>query len=151
MKIERIPARLHHCGQIVRHLRKEQRALFAAAGTPAHRQIREYFGFSAIRQAWKIDGKLAGLAGVVGSVASPEGILWLALTEAAASHPIVARTARRFINEIKVTTPDLTLTVLAGDPKSVQLAYFLGFTSTERTKIGGIPVIHMAHRGRKAA
>ena len=74
---EIIQAKSHHCGQMIRALRREQRDAFLMLGVDAHRHLRTCFEASYFTRAWLIDGKLSGLGGVFGSALSGAGALSL--------------------------------------------------------------------------
>lgn len=124
-----IPARAHHCGAILRRLRRDHCAAMAKLGIrDGHRKLRDIFEGSAYARAWTIDGELAALGGVYGPELSTEGFIWLALSQAAMAHPIaVARTARRQISDIMTTKRRLSTTVYLQDDTSFHFARFLGF------------------------
>jgi hypothetical protein len=123
-----IPARAHHCGQMVRLLRHEHGAAVTRIGLDPHRELRGRFDISAFRRAWLIDGRLAGLGGVTGGSLSSTGYLWLAFSRIATKYPLaMVKEARRQIAEILVTKRDVITTILDGDDASKRFAVFLGF------------------------
>jgi hypothetical protein len=152
MKFEAIEAKPWHCGALARRLRSEHRDLLDDMKVPTHRQLRETFDASSLCQAWTLGGELHALAGVTGSSASAEGMLWLAMTDEAMRHPFgVARGALRFIDAIMQTKRRISIMVLADDMAGVRLAYFLGFWTDGRETIKGRQVILMSNSNRKAA
>lgn len=125
---EIIEARAHHCGQIIRSLRDDHRACIDQLGQDAHRALRTCFDASSFRRAWLVDGRLSAVWGVSGSMISPEGYGWLALTNAATSHPIaVIREARRQIDEIMIVKRRLVTTVIGNDKAARRFAAAIGF------------------------
>lgn len=134
-----IPAQPWHCGQMCRLLRHGHvRAVMAlGGGMDVHRELRGLFDQSSYRRAWLIDGELAALGGVAGSLISPYGFIWLTLTERATKYPkAIVREAWRQLDEIMRVKTELATTVLGEDEAAMRLAVFLGF--------------HVAHRGEGA-
>ncbi len=123
-----LEAQPYHCGQIVRKLREEHQEAITWLGINSHREIRDKFDASTFRRAWTIDGRLAGLGGVVGTAISSEGFVWLALTNEASRHPYaVAREAIRQIDEIMVTKRTLHTCLIPEDKTALRFASKLGF------------------------
>lgn len=123
-----IPARAHHCGQMVRLLRTEQAQAVARLGVDSHKELRARFDASSFRRAWMIDGKLAGIGGVTGTKLSWRGYVWLALANAALPYRMtIVREARRQLDEIMGSKRELLTTILDGDEASKRFAIFLGF------------------------
>lgn len=152
MRFERIEAKPLHCGQLARTLRTEHRRILSDMQVPTHHELRAAFDASIMRRAWLMDGVLSGIAGLTATAASSEGVLWLAITDEAAAHPFhVAREALRFLKEVMMTRRRVSTTMLADDKAGVQLAYFLGFNTDERTTINGASVLVMSYAVRKAA
>lgn len=121
-------ARSYDCGRIARMLRPEHEAALVRIGVNTHREIRGTFSASYYRKAFLIDGKLAGIGGVMGSILSPFGFVWLALTDRATRYPMeIVREARRQLVEIMITKNELATTVAMDDPAALRLATFLGF------------------------
>lgn len=134
-----------HCGQMARTMRAEHLRLVVALGARPHRELRTTFDASVIRRAWEIDGKLAAIAGVVGSMASSEGVVWVALTDEATRHPIgVGRRAKAFVQEALRTRDQLSTILLSGDKDAMSFALFLGFI-TDRVE-GGHRVMSIKRR-----
>lgn len=129
-----IEAKAHHCGAIIRRLREEHQEAVAWLGINSHREIRDKFDASTFRRAWTIDGRLAGLGGVVGTAISSEGFVWLALTNEASRHPFaVAREARRQLAAIMVTKRALYTNLTPEDKTALRFAMRLGFEVLDPT------------------
>lgn len=127
-----IEARPYHCGQMARLLRWEQQEVTAKLGLDTHRELRDRFDASGFRRAWMIDGKLAGLGGVVGSRLAYEGFLWLAFTQAATRYKIeLVKEMRRQLAIIGLTTRRLSTVVMDGDETAMRFAIFMGFVPYE--------------------
>lgn len=127
-QFEIIVAQPHHCGAMARKLRFEQQAAVLMLGLDTHRELRAAFDNSGFRRAWLLDGRLAGLGGVIGPLLAPTGAVWLALTEEATLWPLaIVREARRQLEEISKFKHGLTTWMLDGDETARRFALFLGF------------------------
>lgn len=126
---EIVPARRYHCGQISRLLRDQQAQVILHAGRKPHHDLRRAYDASSFRASWLIDGKLMAMGGLTGSILSPEGFLWLAISkEAEEEHPIAtARAARYQVEAMLEKKERLYVSVLKDDRKSVALCYSLRF------------------------
>lgn len=128
MRFEVIEAKPFHVGKIVRHMRVEHRSAIESLGLDVHRELRSVFNDSAFRKAWLIDGRLAALGGVTGSVLSGLGYVWLVLAQDASRHPkAIVREARRQLRLIMKTRTEIATTILPDDDGAQRLAIFLGF------------------------
>ena len=127
-KFQVIEASMRHCGQMSRILRLEHQKALALVGVNTHREIRATFDESYFRRAWLIDGKLAALGGVRGSLLSPYGFVWLALSSEALKYPIqIVKTAQWQMRFILRTKKELYTTVLDDDASAKRFAVFMGF------------------------
>lgn len=124
-----------------------------AAGADPHRNLREVFGQSIMCRTWIIDGRPGVLAGIVSTMAEPEGMVWMALTDDAMNYPNhVARGALRYLKEAMWAKTALRTAVMEGDAPALQFAYFLGFRAERAQMINGIPVRIMVYeKQRKVA
>lgn len=128
VRVERIEPKLFHCGIMSRRLRVEQIGAWVSPGSDVHRTLRDSFGRSYWTRAWTIDGDLAGLAGAIGSPASPLAFVWLAMTNAATRHPkLLVQEAREALDELMSNKIALQTTCLGSDEAAVRFAIFLGF------------------------
>lgn len=134
---ETIDAKAHHCGQIVRVLRREHRDALIMLGVDAHRELRACFDASYLRRAWFADGRLIGLGGIMGAAMSSSGFIWLALSEQATRYPVAAvKEARRQIAEALATKATLIAGTVTGDFTSARFIHALGFTLHARKRAG---------------
>jgi hypothetical protein len=143
---EVIEARRHHCGQMARRLREEQAEATARLGVHTHRRLVEVFDNSSFRRAWLVDGRLCGLGGVEGSLASATGGIWLALTEQACRYPVaLVKETRRQLQEIMQTRRQIVTTIIENDSASARFVAHLGFeTCGDPIELNGqrlIPVL----------
>lgn len=123
-----VEAKPYHCGQMARLLRAEQGESVAALGMDAHRELRDRFRNSSFRKAWLIDGRLAGLGGVEGTLLASQGYLWLALTRQATRHPVaMIKEARRQLEEICRHRDRVETLLIGGDDASLRFAVHVGF------------------------
>lgn len=125
---EIIQARPFHCGQIAHRLRTKHADTLLRAGLRPHQSLRSMFDASGFKRVLLINGKLAGIGGLTGSMMSSEGYIWLALSDSVELHSIaVARALKRQLDVVMDTKTKLYATVLKDDRKSVTMCYFLGF------------------------
>lgn len=123
-----VPAKLHHCGMILRRLRTAHHGAIVRHGLSAHQALHNKFRETRFPRAWLIDGSVAAVGGVAGSALSPVGELWLAATEEALRYPAaMIREARRQIEEAMTTRHQLIASILDGDVAAFRFAMFLGF------------------------
>lgn len=123
-----IEAKSWHCGEMSRLLRDEQADALCRFGVNVHRKLRAMFEESPFRKAWMIDGRVAGLGGVSGTMAESDGFVWLALSKGARLYRReMVREARRQIDTLLQTYRSLHTTILVSDAPSVRFAQHLGF------------------------
>lgn len=126
-----IEAKPFHCGQMIRRLRAEQASAVISLGLDAHRELRARFNESSYCQAWAIDGRLAAIGGVTGTILSGTGHIWIAISREAVRFPIaVTRMVQRQLSAVMMTRHLVYTSVLDGDVKSRDFAVYLGFTKT---------------------
>jgi hypothetical protein len=128
MKFEVVEAQPWHCGQILRKLRLEHREAIERVGMRAHQELRILFDAAYLRRAWLIDGRLAAIGGVSGSILSPFGFAWVVLSEEATRHPVaLLRETMRQLDNVMTTKTELVTTIIGGDAAAKRFAIFLGF------------------------
>lgn len=121
-------AKPFHCGQMIRHLRRAHKNAMLALGGDMHAQLRTCFDASSYRKAWFVDGKLAGLGGVMGTQMSSAGYLWLAFTNGATRYPVaLVKMVKAELAEIMETKRMLITGVLQDDPAAARFAERMGF------------------------
>src|ERR1700748_325484 len=81
-----IEPKAYHVGQMIHRLRTSCRSLMMSIGQSPHQELRTAFQRSMYRRAWMVNGRLAGLGGVTGSLLSSGGYIWLAISEEAMQH-----------------------------------------------------------------
>lgn len=133
-RFEIIEARHWHCGEMARKLRREHREIIVSMGYDPHRALRDAFEASCYRKAWLVDGKLAGLGGVIGPSLSPVGVIWLALTEDALKfkNEVVKEAGRQIAYLLRIYRL-LTASTLFEDARSARFASALGFIDKGNT------------------
>jgi hypothetical protein len=129
---EIVEARPHMCGKMARMLRGEHQRAAIRVGMDVHRSLRDIYMQSWYRKAWLLDGQLAGLGGVKGSMLSPAGFVWVALSERATRYPgAIVREARAQLDYLMDFHAELHTTIIDGDEPAKRLAVFLGFHATD--------------------
>ena len=124
-----VDAKPWHCGQMVRQLRAEDRDGTLACGVNAHRELRQRLDGSAFARAVLIDGRLAALGGLVGTVLAHESWIWLVIAPWAIRRNARAlgRLAVIYVRGFMQLRHGLYATVFPGDIKAMRLVEFLGF------------------------
>lgn len=126
--IELIQAKPWHCGQIVRKLRIEHRDALARVGRDAHRELRNIFDQSAFSRALVINGDLAAVGGVTGTMLESTGYAWIAISQETTKYPVsLLRVVRRQLDEAMMSRHELATTIIGGDEAAKRFAVFLGF------------------------
>lgn len=141
---EFVRAERWHCGVIARRLREQHKGIIVGLGENVHAKLREACDASSWRVAWKIDGRVVAISGIVGPLLSTDGNAWAALTEEASAHPLqFVRLARRQLREVAQIKHRLTTYVFVADEPSVRFAQFMGFEVSDETDIDGTAVFTM--------
>lgn len=133
MRTEIVEAQPEHVREIFRRLRKGHIGCLVGSGMGRRRARDEFmkvFDDSSFRRSWFIDGNLAAVGGVTGSLLSPHGFVWLALSEDVIRFPLaIIRESRKQLGEIMRTKTELATTILANDDVALRFSAFLGFHS----------------------
>lgn len=145
MRAELVEAKAYHTSRISRSLRVDHRDLLLSMHVRIHREMRDMFDTSRLRLAWILNGELMAIGGITGTLASSEGIAWLAISESAKGHSLrVAREVSRQVKKIMETRQRLETIILKNDHDAIRFAYFLGFNVKQPTEIGGQPALIMS-------
>lgn len=132
-----IEAKPWHCGQMARALRVEHHRAVLGLGCHAHRELSGVFELSFFRRAFLVDGRLVALGGVIGSLLSTTGFVWLAVSEGAARHKVaIVREARRQLAQLAQVKRTLVTSLLPGDETAKRFAAYLGFVEAEGVPLG---------------
>lgn len=134
--VEIIPATLAHGYELARNLRAEDRAEVSAAGDPRH-LIRHSIRRSFVKRTALVDGRVAAMWGMGGTVVSNEGDIWLLTTAAVELAPVrFIRQARAEIEHMLTVRSRLSGTVAVSYGRAVRLLEVLGFTIEPPTLTG---------------
>lgn len=87
MKVECVPGRLRHAAMILPRLRSEERMEMVAFGIEGRRDIPRLVRSSLYCRALFIEGEIAALGGLVGSMLTIEPQAWLLTTATVELHP----------------------------------------------------------------
>ena len=118
-----IEGKPYHCGAIARRLRADQQ-------TPdAHRILRMMFANSRECRAWlDDDGSLLALGGVIATLASSRGSIWLAVSEQATKRRFAfVREAWRQLAAVTKGLNEIDSFVARGDRAAMRFAKAFGF------------------------
>lgn len=137
-------AKPYHTGRIARTLRAAHRELLTGMGVNIHRELRAMFDASMWTRAWFLDGELMAIGGVTGTALSTEGVIWLALSEAATHHPLrLAREVKRQFAVPFLSKHRLLALVMKDDAAALRFAYFLGFKLETAEIVNGAEALVM--------
>ncbi len=122
------PARLYHCGRMIRKLRAAQAGALATLGIHLHTELRARFSESSYKESWFIDRKLAALGGVTGSLMSSTGFIWLAVSDDATRYPRqLALMIRTLLARVMETRHEVYTVIFKEDIVSLRWVEFLRF------------------------
>lgn len=140
---EAIEPKAYHCGQMARIVRKEQAIGMIELGANPHRQLKMCFEGSPMRWAYARDGRLVGLGGIMSTLASAHGHLWMAVSNSAIDRPVaMIKEIRKLLREILAVKREIFTIVIKSDPASVRFAEFFGFKPIEDLD-GGIMIMRV--------
>lgn len=125
---EIIDAKPWHVGQITRTLRPEQKKLMNFSNNEIHKILTSVYQSSAIKKALIVDGKLLAIWGVIGTLSSFNGFIWMVISEEGERAPVkVARIARKLIEEYSEIYSTLVTTFQIEDLTAKRFLKFVGF------------------------
>lgn len=134
-----VEAKQHHLGRILRTARSASIGTVMALGVDPHAELTRVFGESSFRRSWMIDGQLAAIGGVTGSLASSAGYVWLVFGDLGTAFPRAAlREARDQLTVIGETFGELRTKVDAADRVAMRFASYLGFRPVAGSAQGGM-------------
>lgn len=146
MKVEIVDAKRWHVGAIMHRLRHEHALALDRVGEDAHREFRTVFDDSAFKKALLIDGRLAAVGGVHGTLAESTGYAWIAISQGATKYPLtLVREVRRQLELLGAMKQELATTIIGGDEAAKRFAIFLGF----HVEHGGMGEPAFSKPGRK--
>lgn len=130
MRFETIQATTRHVAAITRRMLPGHEAAIIRLGIDAHRELATIFAQSLWARTWLVDGKIGGVGGITGTLASPSVFVWLVVSRDGAQFPVqMVKEARRHLDEMLETHDAVTTTIFAGDDVSFRFASRLGFRS----------------------
>ncbi len=113
---------------MIRRLRQEHRDILTDMQINMHEELRKFFYDSAFSRSWMIDGSLAAMGGVTGTMISPTGMVWLAVSELATRFPVaMTREATHHMRLIMSTRLEVSAVTVWGDERANRFAEYLGF------------------------
>lgn len=128
-----VSAKRWHCDVIATQLRLETVAGLERMGLTPSDVMRRFFDESYKCFTLMIESEPAVMTGVTGSLLSPEGFVWAAVTDRATRYPVtVVRALQRCGDEFFVGKDELVTTIVDGDDKAMKLAIFLGGAVSRR-------------------
>ena len=121
-------ARWTDCGAMARKICQGRWLAYHHAGIDVRAKLRELWGASIVRRTWLVDGRIAAMGGLTGSVLSRSGHVWLAVApEAERQRFALVREAMRQCEEVARTKRELRTTVAEQDGTGMRFAKWMGF------------------------
>lgn len=128
MTWEVVEAKPYHVGRVIKRLRHDHASYMRGLGLNPHRELRRAYLDSSWSRTWLRDGQPVAIGGVSGSLLSPVGYVWLALTEDVRAFPLrIMREARRQIAVMMETRLEIQSLAVLCDPTAWRFAMSLGF------------------------
>lgn len=122
-------AKIGHAGMIARRLRAADREEILALYGDCRKAIRHCFMVSCIRRVAFVDGEIAAMWGVTGTLLSQTANVWLVTTPAIERIPFsFAKEARRELAEFMETREAVRGHVFAGYERAVRFMKMMGFS-----------------------
>lgn len=119
-----------HVGQMARMIRKDQRNAIVKIGVSPHQELSKIFNSSSFKKVCLVDGKLQAMWGVVGTLISSSGFVWMVVTDEAMRFPVkMVKETRNQLRIISEITPKLFTALVDGDEVAIKFAKYFGFSS----------------------
>ncbi len=136
-KVEIIAAEIGHVYRLAKNLRDLDRREFTCAGLDPRRALRKAFRDSIIARTGFVDGEIAAMFGVGGTIMGGEGRIWLLTTPAVERVPVTfVREARRELDRLLPLFPVLHGVVQTSYHQAVAFLILLGFSLGEAFRLG---------------
>lgn len=133
-----IEATRRHALRVAHHMEPALLARAEALGVDTRRELIRFIGMSAFARCWLYRGRYLAVGGILGTLASSEGHLWLAIDREAREHPrAFIKAARVGIAEILVGYRRIYSFVQAEIERDVRFAEFMGFRLGEVEHMNG--------------
>ena len=144
MRYEVVSAKRSDAGMLVRRLREDQKSALAMLGLKPHADLVAAFEQSFVRRAWRIDGRIAAMGGVIGTLMGATGYVWLAMSREGTRHPVaMVKEALRQLAELS-DGRTLHARVPSADPAAVRFALRLGFRADADAREGIVDMTYGA-------
>lgn len=128
----------YHVSLISKRIREGHKAEVLRFGANPRHDLFKTFCQSTFCDSWFANGRLMAISGVVGTLSSSCGWMWLALDEKAMQYPReILTNCRRKIASVLTTFESLETVILMNDKASARLIEHLGFVKmAEHNGIG---------------
>ena len=144
-------ARWSDCGAMSRKICDGRWLAYKTAGVTPKEQIRTLWGESSMRCSCLIDGRIVAMWGIIGSILSPRGKVWMIVSPEATRHPYaLLREVRTQLASLLRQKRELSATIAEQDGTAQRFAKVLGFEEDgEPIQIGatGVRIIPMVLKG----
>ena len=130
-----------HIAQVCRAQPRDALRFAADHAINPRAEMRRLMNMSAWRRAWIHDGKCLAVGGVIGTILSSDGIVWLSIAEDGFRLPVaIVKEARAALRGLLRTYRRLTAVIVADDAKSLRFAASLGFAPGVERTLSGVEV-----------
>lgn len=140
--IEIVPSNISHAYELSRTLRDQDRQEITCFGRDPKSSIRYAYKTALVNKTALVDGKVAAMWGVGGTILGYTGIPWLLTSNLVEKYPLFFTSLyRKEVKEMLGRFSRLENFVLASYDKSVRLLSISGFNLDEPTPVGpnGVP------------
>lgn len=125
---ETVEQKRHHIGRIAHHLSRSHARAIAEIGEEAHPMLLNCHRSSIYRKTWLINGKPEAIGGIISTMASAYGLVWLAFTEESTKYPVAL--VKEILKQREIVMAfkrEIATTILANDPEGQRFAVAMGF------------------------
>lgn len=132
-----VDAERNHAVQLARALRDGDKIEIAAGGLTERKAVWRSYKQSVLCKTAFVDGEIAAMWGLGGTLMSMRGNPWLLTTSAVEKYPMdFAREARKAVREMLTIRPILFNYVLASYEHAVRFLQIIGFTMGDPFPMG---------------
>ena len=101
---------------------------YSEAGMDMRAQLRMLWGLSVIRKSWLIDGRMAAMGGMTGSLLSRAGKIWMVVAPEAERHRFAfLREAMANLDAVAQGRHEIHVQVAESDGTALRFAKWMGF------------------------
>lgn len=121
-------ARWSDCGAMARKVCAGRWLCYSQAGIDMRSQLRLLWGMSLVRKSWFIDGRIAAMGGLTGTLLSRTGKIWMVVAPEAEEHRFAfLREAMGNLDAIARAKRELHVSIAETDGTALRFAQWMGF------------------------